>query len=272
MKVYNTSDLKQLFANILYYSLSGTGKTHSILTLDPNDTIVVQTERSVLPLKGKGYFALFAESWGDVQNIFRVLHRHSDGISTEEIGAAGNGDAGPIIPFPDGFKTDKKKRHFVVIDSLSEVNELCKAHILKVDRPTVMLAGDQELKGMYDDQLRIQDWGALATRMGSFISAMTKLPYHILMTAMETWTEDKQAGRLYQTPGLNGNLRLQVPKYFDYVFYSEVTANGDGKPSFQWQTTNDGQRLCKGAPEFDVVEPQDWKIIFNKIFGEKDDG
>lgn len=255
MKVTTTKDEQVNLVRALLYGDSGAGKTTSLGTLPEDRTLIIALERGLLPLRHRNYQVLQADSWEDLQEIHAAM-------TAGEVG----GDGG--LSFQIAGEVIRGIR-VLGIDSLSECNELCKKHILEVARPGLMhertRGKSDKPEGVYDDQMTMEDWGALGRKMGAFISAMVHLPVHVVMTCLADWQEDKRTGVIHRVPALNGKLSLHCAAYFDLVMHMESIGEGE-EAQRVWRTANDGQIIAKDStgelPEF--VAP-DWRGVFGQI-------
>jgi hypothetical protein len=245
-----SNQVQHSLIRVLVHGDSGVGKTTSLKTLPPDQTLVCYAERSVLPLADAGFNVLKIESWDDLREI--------------------------IGQFREPQKIDGKDIRFLVFDSLTELSDLCKKQIVEVDRKALITArtkGKSDTPdNIYDDLMQMEDWNAYGTRMRNMISAATKLPVNIIFTSLSTWSTDKKTGNTQKTVDLNGQIRMQAPQWFDLVVYMESLeqpmADG-GKANVRvFRTFNDGDIVAKDASgKLDPIEPANWTHVFRKIKG-----
>jgi hypothetical protein len=231
---------------------SGIGKTTSIRTLPPKKTILAVGERGAVPLRDMAFPVLTFESWSDIQDIYRTLAGDADEKTAEVLAPC---------------------KHLVV-DSLSEVNELCIKDIVTNARPELFKERTKgkadKPPGIYEDQMALEDWGLYKTRMLRLISAFAHLPMHVIMTCRAAWSKDTNDQVKYRTSGLNGRAALECPAYFDLVFYMRAAKDKEGNPIRVWQTFNDGEVVAKDSSGIlNPYEEADWMKIFHKILGTK---
>lgn len=244
MKIVTTKAKEFNFIRALVHGDSGIGKTTSIKTLPRDITLVAGAERSLLPLGGSDFNATRIETWDDVRTMIAELSR--------------------------GLEINGKAVKILAIDSLSQISELCKLHIVEVDRKALTkerTGGNKERpQGIYDDQMTIEDWGVYGTRMTNMISAVCQLPMHIIFTCLSNWHEDKLSGATNRTPAVQGKLATNCPAFFDLVMHMEASKDPEGRPIRVFRTFNDGRVIAKDASgKLDLFEPANWKRIFRKV-------
>ena len=254
MKLTNTQQRDVRFIRALVHGDSGIGKTTSLAALPEDKTLIVALERGLLPLRKKNFHVLTIDAWQDLRELVRAFHH------------ATIADDGGVAITLDGQTIDGLR--ILAFDSLTECNQLCKRHIVEVDRPALVIEkskndeADGHMKGIYDEQLTMPDWGVLASRMEGLVSAINHLPVHTIFTALSTWKEDQNTGAIHRIPALNGAFAINCPAHFDEVFHMESGADNVR----QWRTFNDGVHMCKDASGvLDSFEPADWNGIFSKI-------
>jgi hypothetical protein len=167
----------------------------------------------------------------------------------------------------------------VAVDSLTEINSLCKRQIIEVDRKALVskrTAGRSEKQGgqvdtpdgIYDEQMTQEDWGILASRMDGFTSAMNHLPIHTIFTSLAMYKDDKRTGETMRMPALQGAFANTCNAHFDLVFHMEAATDDAGKPTRVWRTANDGLYRCKDStgilPEFVTAN---WMTVMGTILG-----
>lgn len=254
MKVTSTKDEALQYIHALVHGDSGVGKTTSLGTLPEDRTAIAIGERGALPLRRKDYAVLLIEDWPDAVEVVKT--------------------------FQGSQEVRGHKMSVLAVDSLSEISEFCKRHIVQVDRRRLTAdrtKGKREVPaGIYDEQLTMEDWGLYRTRMLNLISAICHLPLHTICTCLSAWTEDKIKGGVLRTPNLNGKAAQECPAYFDLVLHMEsVDHPGENGPvnTRVWRTFNDGRTLAKDASgALEPFEPSNWTALFKKILhGKKGD-
>ena len=210
-----TKDEKYTHVKCLLYGKSGVGKTTSLLTLPHNRLIVLGVERGLLPLRNETIEAWKLDTWKDIRDAYAELVKL------------------------DGTKD------IIVVDSLTEVAELCKAHVVNVDRPSMYARANKELVGVYDELMGMQEWGLYDRHLRNLISAYVKLPKHVIFTALDSW-RDSEDGRLIRTPALQGKLGQQCAAFFDVVLYMRAE-DTETETRRVWQTYGDSETIAKDA-------------------------
>jgi hypothetical protein len=250
MRVTTTKDKGLTLVRALLHGDSGVGKTTSLKTLPPDKTVIVATERGLLPLRGTEYTVLKPDGWLDVAAV-PGLFRDPSAIADECIKTAVGG------------------ARILAIDSLSMVQDICAKHIVEEDRKALTLQRTNDKRdtptGIYAEQLAQEDYGLLRTRMKRWVAAVCDLPVHVVMTCGTQWVSDNYSGMTYKAPSLAGKTALEIPAYFDLVLHME-SANG----SRSWRTANDGRTIAKDASGvLGELESPNWNSVFAKILGGK---
>jgi hypothetical protein len=245
MKIVNSKASAETYLRALLYGKSGTGKTTSIRTLPLARTLVLMAEPKHMPLMGHDVDLVQVGDWSDLQEAFKMIRSGLEG---------------------DGLKVNERKKDIVVIDSLSEANELCKAQILAKDRPELLKRQHKaDVGGIYDEQLNQADWGLLGTRIESLVSAFTHLPCHVIFLCLERWTEDKITGEISTTPALNGQLAMGIAHHFDEVYRLEIQEVEKVQHRL-FRTKCTARVQAKGSERLDELESADWTKTMTKLF------
>lgn len=255
LRVTNTQEKELRFIRALVYGESGIGKTTSLRELQEDITLIVLTERGLLPLYEKNFRVVMVDSWEDVRQLHSALY----GAKTEEDGS---------ITIVIGEETISGIR-IIAFDSLSELSRLCVKHMMQVDRPALIKArtkGKKEEKEnvdtMYEEQMQTEDWGVLSDRLGGYLAATVKLPVHIIFTAMAKWHESKALNNTLCVPALQGGTARDCGRHFDQVLHMESNDKGERV----WRTFNDGVHICKDSiAKLDKFELASWNNLFVKI-------
>jgi hypothetical protein len=118
---------------------------------------------------------------------------------------------------------EPKRFRSVMIDTLSEVDTYCNYSILGVTQEKVLEeatpGGDVEVAGWAEFRKNNQ-------MMQMICRAFRDLPIHVLVSAHRTYAEDERKRRYY-SPALTGQLRTQVPGFFDIVGYMTTEKVGE---------------------------------------------
>lgn len=246
VKIINTQDMVETKIRVLLYGASGSGKTHSALTIPKDRLLVLRIEPKQMPLLGQGIDVIPVDTWRDIQTVFAFIR---DGLASAK-----------------GLIVNGKAKDIIFIDSLSEANELCKAQIIAKDRPELMIRQKKiDIGGIYEEQLTMQDWGLLSKRMNDLVSAFCHLPCHIIFTCLEKWAEDKSTGEMFFVPDLNGKLPLTIPHHFDLLHRLEIhTVENTITRLFRTQPSE--KAIAKGSPKLETHEKPNWTTIITKLY------
>ena len=245
MKEVNMADTKEVYLRALLYSASGMGKTTSILTLPLDRTLVLMAEPKRLPLVGREVDGWEIENWNDVREAFAKARK---GLASDE-----------------GLIVNGKNKDIIFVDSLTEINEKCKRHIVAKDRPALLAKRNKDLGGIYDEQMTLDDWGLLVTRIDSLVTAFCHLPCHLIITALEQWEKDKVTGEIKLLPAINGKLANTISRHFDFAFHLEVQKI-EGVDRRFFRTSHTMQVAAKGSPHLDDLEEPNWTKVMTKVF------
>ncbi len=128
----------------------------------------------------------------------------------------------------------------VVIDSISEINDLIKS----------------QLEAKRGRALQIQDWGEIAKQIEDVLRKFRSLDMHVIMIAQESIARDDQKIIKY-TPSLNGKTATKIAYFMDIVGHIEVTPTGEHlintQPSPKYLTKDRTGKLGNGiAPDFNL--------------------
>jgi len=228
MKETNTTVLQSAKIKALLIGKSKTGKTSTALTLNPETTLILSAESGLLPLAKKNFAVWEIECFDDMIESYKRL------LDPEM----------------------QKKFKVIFVDSLTEINELAKEQILKVDRPGV---------GKNKDMMTIQDYGVLQTRMIGLVRKYRDLPYHIIFTALEDNVKDEQTGGISYVASLNGKFGTNVAGYFDEVFRMETKQEGDKVTRYFFTAKIEKTITGDRSGALETFEEPSWSVVFNKI-------
>lgn len=253
MKLTKSSDQKLTYLRALVYGPSGIGKTTSIATCPQDRTLIIAAERGLIPLRGYDYAVAQIASWDEFRSTFAALAACREG---------------------DHLQVEGRKITTVVLDSLSEISEMLKRHIVSVERPKLLhlrSGGKQNAPDkIYDDLMDMEAWNLYGTRMRNALAAMMHLPCHVVCTSLESMREDKRTGQIWRHPNLNGALAMECAAFFDVVLHMESVDDGEGGNARVWKTYNDGNLLAKDASNaLEMHEPADWAVVMGKIYSKE---
>jgi hypothetical protein len=235
MKETTTTNVQAFYVKALLYGLSGKGKTSTALTLKPETTLILSAESGLLPLAGKPFTVWEIETYDDMMAAYKRL------LEPE----------------------NQEKYKVIFIDSLTEINELAKEKIVKIDRPNLK---GPDIGKVYDDLMTMQDYGLLSTRMTRLIRAFRDLPYHIIVTCLEAQTKDERTGEITMAPSVNGKLSINIAGYYDEVFRMVTKEDGDKLDRF-FVTCSMEKAIGKDrSGALAPYEQASWAVVFKKIF------
>lgn len=107
------------------------------------------------------------------------------------------------------LKTQKHSYKTVIIDSITEINEIIKLEIEKKNGRA----------------MAIQDWGTLGKDIRALLRAFRDLPMHVLFIAQEI--QDKDEDKVVKiTPSLNGKSATDIAYFMDIVGYLYIEKDG----------------------------------------------
>lgn len=254
MELTSSKDRRLNYIKCLVYGDSGIGKTTLLGTLPEERTLIAALERGLLPLGKRDFTVVRLESW---QSVREIVSGYQDGAIAH--------------PSLEGKTLD-----ILAIDSLSEISELCKRQIVEVDRRALFTERSKGKSdrpaGVYDDLMGMEDWNLYQTRMRALLSALVKLPCHVVFTCLAAWKEDKTTGKSSRTPNLSGALAQECAAFFDLVLHMESSDQKDenGVPIRRLRTSNDKGIIAKDASGIlDIYEDTNLTAIFAKILTRK---
>ncbi len=235
MKKTSTETLQQLNLKCVVYGPPGAGKTYTARTLDPRRTLVISAESGLLSLSGKPFEVYEIDTWDDLMTIWHELQT------------------------PESQQT----YDHVFIDSLTELAEICKVHILMKERPIVRGKVDKT----YDEQMDIKDWSLYTEKMRKFVRAYRNLPYNVIFTALEDQDKDELSGTVSYKPSLPGKAMAQaLPGFFDEVFRLCIRKTESGEQERCFLTELTERYLAKDrSGKLDRFEDANWSVVIDKI-------
>lgn len=123
------------------------------------------------------------------------------------------------------LKTQKHSYETVVIDSITEINEIIKSKL------------EDKREG---GQLQLQDWGVLAREITDILRSFRDLPMNVVFIAQEAYITDEDKIKKV-VPSLNGKAATGIAYYMDIVGYVNIENDGT-----RWiQTSSDKKLLTK---------------------------
>ncbi len=170
---------------LLVHGDPGIGKTFLCGTAADSEhtspVLFVDTEGGTLSIAGKDVDVIRVDSWQSAQQL--VVH----------------------------LRRNKGRWKTIVIDSLTELQKMIMADILK----TNMLEG----KRSHDPDIpEMRDWGRNSERIRKFVRALRDLPdVHVIFTCLSKDDTNEQTGRTTVRPMLPGKLAFEIPGFIDVV-------------------------------------------------------
>lgn len=220
------------YIKMLVFGESGAGKTTFCGTAQDSEltapALMIDVEGGTSVIADKPSIdARAARAMAHVQEIADTLHKH-----------------------PKYYKT-------VELDSLTELRD--------IDMGEVML--EQFRKKPETTDLYVpspREWGKSGARVKEVLRYLKDLPCHVIVTTLAEDRKDERTGKITTEPLLPGQLRKQVPGFFDIVGYLRVMP--DGTRTMQFKKTE--RMMCKDRTKAlpDLLEeptiPKIWDIIF----------
>ncbi|SRR6266496_3569781 len=124
------------------------------------------------------------------------------------------------------LKVGKHPYQTVVLDSLTEIQKFNVEQIME-DLVREKPDRDRDITGL-------QEWNKSASQIRRFVRAYRDLPMNTIFTALVRIDRDKM-NRPIKMPALSGKLAMEIPGFFDYVFYYSKE-DIDGVPTRIMQT------------------------------------
>jgi KaiC/GvpD/RAD55 family RecA-like ATPase len=209
--------------NVLVYGESATGKTTLAGSADGvpamRSVLFVDIEKGDLSLRKTTFRpdVVKVTKWAQLDNIYHHLF-------------AGN----------HGYQT-------VVVDSLSEVNDLSVDEILQTisEDPT----SDRD-----PDLMQFQDWNKNQSRILSMLRKWRDLPMNVIFTCLMKEDKDQRTGKIRKGLDLPPKLGRKVPAIFDNVFYLySQEVDGESKRLLLSQKTENTIAKNRGSDDLPVV-------------------
>ena len=124
----------------------------------------------------------------------------------------------------------------------------------------------RELKGK-QEQMQLKQWGKLKEQLDSFFAFTNAIPSNLIVNCHSKMQEDNENGIMRVMPYIEGSTKVDVGKWFDFVFYTKIHKAKDGTRKYMWVTARD-EHFCHAKDRSQMLEPempQDYQIIFNAI-------
>lgn len=117
--------------------------------------------------------------------------------------------------------TEPKMFRTVMVDSLTEVDIYCTYGLLGITQDKVLHGESSDI-----DVARFDEFRKNNQMMQMLVRAFRDLPIHFLASAGRVYAEDDLKKRYY-SPALTGQLKTQIPGFFDIVGYMDSQTVGD---------------------------------------------
>ena len=124
----------------------------------------------------------------------------------------------------------------------------------------------RELKGKAE-QLQLKQWGKLKETLDNFFSFTNAIPASLVVNCHSKMQEDNENGVIRVMPYIEGSTKVDVGKWFDFVFYTKVRKAKDGTRKFMWVTARD-EHYCQAKDRTQLLEAeieQDYGIVFDAV-------
>lgn len=117
-----------------------------------------------------------------------------------------------------GRNSGERLRKFesLLVDSLTEINDMCLAHLLGMHAGMNLTSEPPAAE--------FKEYKQNYTKMNMFIRMMRDLPLHVLMTAGASFEQDEQK-RWFWMPTMTGQLRSQIQGIYDIVAFLSPIGN-----------------------------------------------
>jgi phage nucleotide-binding protein len=144
----------------------------------------------------------------------------------------------------------------IVIDSLSSLQDLLMGNI-------------QRINNSLDRPPQIQEYGQFMVLMRQFLSDLTSIPKHIIVTAHEQMIQDETTQEIFITPLIYGKqFPGRIGMWFDEVYHMEVETTRDGKTTYKVRTHPYRKYKCgSNLQGLDALEEPDFQAILKKAKG-----
>ena len=173
----------------LIYGPAGCGKT--VFTGTATDVIFASAEGGLLSIADKKPSYVEIKSVKDLKDLYSFL------------------------------KTQEHSYRTLVIDSITEINEIIK----------------DEIEKKTGHAMQLQDWGTLSKEILNMFRGFRDLPMNVILVAQEQYITDEDKIKKI-VPSLNGKAATSVAYFMDIVGYINIEADGT-----RWIETNTNRRL-----------------------------
>ena len=124
----------------------------------------------------------------------------------------------------------------------------------------------RELKGKAES-LQLKQWGKLKDTLDNFFSFTNAIPASLVVNCHCKMQEDHENGVMRVMPYIEGSTKVDVGKWFDFVFYTKVHKAKDGTRKYMWVTARD-EHYCHAKDRTQLLEEhidQDYSIVFDAV-------
>lgn len=188
MELQKTNQISYQWVKLLIYANHGWGKTSTFLTLPEEETIIIDIEKGLMPLRGKPYSAFNVDSPPGLQtNLDSILI---------------------------ALKTNSK---FMEID-MSKVRYVCIDSVTRLSKRIIDLL---RLDPKYNDPKNsMLLWGAFTSIVGKYLRDFINLDKHVIATAL---VDDSTSSKMPMMDGAKEQAALA--SYFDAILYGTNDEN-----------------------------------------------
>lgn len=214
----------QPWLKLFFYGDYGSGKTvlsaQSVDVEVMKDVLFINIESGVQSIRGsravKNYADIDFVPCADFET-FVAIHR----MLLAYCQARDDDDAERIKKMAQKYGFNHTKRYrTVVIDSLSELNQISLARAFGENQDDLLATADS------DDTRR--DYGRNAQAMLKTVRAFRNLPMHVISTCGREWDQDERKKLGYQ-PRLTGKLAKEVQAFWDVIGFVQTAAQKPGE-------------------------------------------
>ena len=220
----------------LLYGQSGAGKTYSFKTLNHEKTVIFSSERGNLTLIGVPIKTYYFSEWTDLLQIYEMLKSPS---------------------FQNQYTT-------VVLDSITDIAEICMQFVMEQYHKQKKIVKQGDIAPY--DKMTQDNWGVHRKKILNLIRHFKKLPYHLIVTALEIEDRDGEMGQLMYGPDISPKkLARKIPSVFDVFFRLKVFNSENGPERFFLTEPTESEKIKGRTESLEPLEPPDWRVIFSKI-------
>lgn len=183
--------------NMLVYGRSGIGKTTLAGSADAvpamRKVLYIDAEAGTLSLRKTSYDVdvITLADWQDLGEIYTAL------------------------------KAGAHEYQTVVLDSLTELQEMCMSTIMRLMKEDPENAErDPDVPGMYE-------WNKSEKQVKRLIRAFRGLPMNVIFTSLVKEDKDPRSGMIMKLPDLPGKLAHRVAPLFDVVLYYTIVPQSE---------------------------------------------